>query len=242
MSIWERTNPLDERDDSVFEYEEVTREEFWRRTRFDPAYDAIQMLTDAGLTQVNIHAFMAEETFDRVMSIIDDVAHDPRLAKLRAVVALSHKPKGRNSDKFHALRDTAQWRKFIAHCNDLGVSFGMDSCSAPMILKAYEGTPDYDRVAPMIEPCEAGLFSSYINTYGQYFPCSFTEGEDGWETGLDVLSCEDFVKDIWEHPRTLGFRYNLLATTSGCKECPSQSSCRACPTFNITRCHQEQTV
>lgn len=203
------------------------------------SYDSIKMLTDAGMRQVNIHFMLAQETYERAFEVVHDIATDPRLKKLRAIVFLSHKPKGRNKTRFHALKDVRDWRRLIEYANSLGVSFGMDSCSAPMILKSYEGTPDYERVSTMIEPCEATAFSSYINADGQFFPCSFTEGEDGWETGLDVLACDDFIQDVWEHPRTLGFRYNLLSTTQGCTGCKNQSICRSCPVFDITECSKE---
>ena len=36
-----------------------------------------------------------------------------------------------------------------------------------------------------------------INAYGEYFPCSFTEGTKGWEKGIDVISCRDFVEECF---------------------------------------------
>lgn len=200
------------------------------------SYNAIKMLTDAGMRQVNIHFMLAQETYDRAFEVVTDIAADPRLKKLRAIVFLSHKPKGRNKQRFHALTDVEQWRKLIQYANSLGVSFGMDSCSAPMILKSYEGTEDYERVSQMIEPCEAYLFSSYVSADGEFFPCSFTEGQPGWETGIDVLGCDDFVKDVWKHPRAEEWRNRLLGSTQGCVGCSSQPLCRACPAFPITAC------
>ena len=60
-----------------------------------------------------------------------------------------------------------------------------------------------------------------INAYGEYFPCSFAEGTKGWETGIDVINCKDFVQDVWYHPRTCNFRELLLMNR------------RHCPIYNV---------
>lgn len=60
-----------------------------------------------------------------------------------------------------------------------------------------------------------------INAYGEYFPCSFTEGTKGWEQGIDVISCKNFVEDVWYNPRTQNFRELLLM------------NCRHCPVYNV---------
>lgn len=200
------------------------------------SYNAIKLFTDAGMRQVNIHFMLSEETYDRAFEIVNDAASDPRLEHLNAIVFLAYKPKGRNAGEFTTIKSVEKMRKLIQHCKDLSVSYGCDSCSAPLILKSYQGTKEYDRVAPMIEPCEASCFSSYINADGEFFPCSFTEGEAGWETGLSVLHCNDFIKDIWNHERTLEFQSRLLGSTKGCQGCPSQPICRTCPTFDLKGC------
>ena len=219
--------------DHLEEYEEMTLQEFMDSQKLSDEQQA-QIIRDQ--FAVNIHFMLAQETYDRAFEVVEDIATDPRLTKMRAIVFLSHKPKGRNKQRFHALRDIADWRRLIEYATVLGVSFGMDSCSAPMILKSYEGTPEYDRVSAMIEPCEAYLFSSYVSADGEFFPCSFTEGQPGWETGIDVLGCTDFVKDVWNHPRAEEWRNRLLGSTQGCVSCSSQPLCRACPAFPITAC------
>ena len=72
--------------------------------------------------------------------------------------------------------------------------------------------------------CEASASSSYINYLGEYFPCSFTEGTEGWETGINVLECnstQDFIDKVWNNPRTIEFRNNLIKNVcNGCRSCP----------------------
>jgi MoaA/NifB/PqqE/SkfB family radical SAM enzyme len=65
------------------------------------------------------------------------------------------------------------------------------------------------------------VFSSYINVKGEFYPCSFTEGTEGWETGIDVSKVESFLKDVWHNERVVAWRTNLL----GCG--------RSCPIYKI---------
>ena len=77
----------------------------------------------------------------------------------------------------------------------------------------------------MSEPCESTLFSSYFNTKGEFFPCSFIEGTEGWETGIDIVSNgATFLKDLWNEDRTKKFR----AKTIKCRECKT-----SCPVYEI---------
>jgi len=202
----------------------------------DTAYNAVKMFTDAGVGQVNLHFLLAEETYEAAFDVLRDRLKDPRLASLRAVVFLAYKPKGKKPQVYHTIKDVKKYQKLIQFCTLTKTGFGCDSCSAPMVLKAYEGSKIYDQVSPMIEPCESSLFSAYINAEGKFFPCSFTEGERGWETGIDVLGCKDFVDDVWNHPRVKAFRETLLGTTKGCEGCRSQRLCRSCPLFDMRGC------
>ena len=77
----------------------------------------------------------------------------------------------------------------------------------------------------LAEPCESTLFSQYINVEGKAFPCSFTEGERGYE-GIDVVNCNDFMTDVWYSPAAKEFREKLLNN----KDC---RGCRKCPQFDL---------
>ena len=187
----------------------------------DLCYNAVKMLTDAGLEQTNIHCLLSESNLDKCMSVLEDVKTDPRLAKLRALVFLHLKPKGRakncacitSRDKYQALIDRAF---------ELGVSIGFDSCGANLFASTIKNRPDADEIMKCVEPCESGLFSAYINTKGEFFPCSFAEGALGWENGIDVLSCDTFT-DVWHHPRVADFRNVLVGN---CRDCPFYEICR----------------
>lgn len=185
----------------------------------DICYNSAKKLTDRGMEQVNIHAMISEETYPQVVDTLQDRLTDPRLSKLNAIVLLSLKQKGRgvgftplSSDKFKRLVD-------FALDNKIGIGF--DSCGAHKFINAISSRPEKDKILPMVEPCESSCFSSYVSVDGTFFPCSFAENTPGWEKGLDILSCNNFIDDIWNHEKTLQFRKNLL----NCK--------RNCPLFKV---------
>ena len=194
--------------------------------------DAIKMFTDAGMTQVNIHYFLARESYDRAFEIIDDIITDPRLEKLNAIVFLQLKKKGRGGS-FNYINSVDDYKKLINYCKEKKIGFGFDSCSGPLYLKSMEGTKEYQEAITVCEPCESSHFSSYINDHGVFFPCSFSEEVEGWEEGLNVLTCDDFIKDIWMNQKVLKFRKNLISSSQDC-DCISKKYCRSCPIYKET--------
>lgn len=188
-------------------------------------YDSVKMLQDCGLEQLNIHQLISEETYEQALETISDAAEDSRLKGLNAIVFLSLKRKGRglgyhqlSQDKFNAL---------VQMCKEKNINYGFDSCSSIKFFNSLS-QEDYEKYSEMIMPCESTLESSYINVDGEFFPCSFTEGTEGWETGISVVDAEDFVKDVWNHSRVEEFRSKLMAT----KAC-NKFSCRECPIYMI---------
>jgi len=182
----------------------------------ESSYNAIKMFTDAGMTQCNIHYMLSEETYDSAFEVVDEIAADPRLAKLNAIVFLQYKPKNKEAD-FHSCVNPDRYSKLMKYCEERNVNYGFDSCSGPTFMGIIEGREDQERLAMMAEPCESGLFSSYVNCKGSFFVCSFAEGEDTWKDGLNVLECDDFMKDIWYNERLIKWRSRLLANN---RECP----------------------
>ena len=212
-------------------------------------FNTVESLAEAGLKQVNIHKLLSKQTISGCYDLIDKVrtakdskhgpfALDRRLAGLKAIVFLLLKPKGdRNSlDSIVSMED---YQKLMDYAQASGVAVGMDSCSAPMALKTLPAS-----VIPSVEPCESTLFSIYVNTQGEMFPCSFTEGTPGWETGIDLtgpVPSDDRCKvqtamAMWYHPRVLVWRAALQKSSSGCSGCGTQQYCRSCPVYDITIC------
>lgn len=186
----------------------------------EKSYDAIKSFTDAGMTQVNCHYMLSEETYDRAFSIIDDIKTDPRLAKLNAIVFLQYKDKNPYAN-YHSMLDVEKYRKLFEYCQDKGVGCGFDSCSAGIFIESVKNRADANQLEQCCDSCESGRMSFYLNTLAEAFPCSFCEGTEGWEKGINLLECNDFVKDVWFHPRTVEWRKKLIGTMkNGCAECP----------------------
>ena len=178
------------------------------------SYNAIKKFTDNGMDQVNIHYMISEETYDKAFEIMDDMRHDERLFAMNAIVFLSLKTKG-GGENFTQL-STEKYNKLVAYALEKGVPFGFDSCGAHRFLNAVKYHKDYKNFEMMAEPCESSCFSSYINCKGEYFACSFAEGHDMFSKGLDVLSTDDFLGEVWNGKETQNFRDVLLGQNRHC--------------------------
>ena len=173
---------------------------------------------------------ISEKTIGDAYTVIQAMKEDPRLVgNINAIVFLSLKQKGRGVKYDYVTQE--QYKALVDHCIENEVPFGFDSCSAAQFLESVEGTENYSKFLELSEPCESTLFSSYVNETGSFFPCSFTENwvEGGWpkENGINVLEAEDFIRDVWNHPRTVEFRNALIGNTDerGCRNCPAYEIC-----------------
>lgn len=173
-------------------------------------YDSVKRLTDRGLFQTNIHQLLHSENYDQVKETIMDRLTDPRLAKLNAIVFLSVKRKNRGIGYQPMPFD--KYKELVYLALEKGVAFGMDSCSAHKFLAAIKDHPNYKQMETMVEPCEATCFSSYINTFGEYFGCSFGEKKG---QGVDVLKVKHF-SEVWKAKYTTDFREKLLKNNRNC--------------------------
>lgn len=225
---YEIVDPSVARDDD-FEYEEITVEQLLDKNNYSSIQKKQFLNTYAA---VNIHQLLAAETYDSCFKLLDDIKNDPRLAGLNAVIFLKLKPKG-DRNKYHSLETQEQFNVLIKTAQDKDIAVGMDSCTAPLMLKFAEQN-NQEEIVPSIEPCESGLFSIYIDVDSRLFPCSFSPGCEGWVDGIDVLNAQNFIKDVWFSDRLNEWRKKLLF--SNCKGCPVSKHCRSCPIYNITPC------
>ena len=179
----------------------------------EKTFDSIKMFSDAGMKQVNIHYLLSEETYDRAFQVIEDISKDNRTNGLNAIVFLQYKSKGRNPDDFNSVRDIDKYKRLIEYCDKFQIGYGFDSCSGPLFMDAIADKNNKKFLEMMAEPCESGLFSSYINCYGKFVYCSFAEGI---EEEMDVLNCNDFLQDIWFNEKTINWRKRLLQNNRCC--------------------------
>jgi len=182
------------------------------------SYNAIKSLTDRGMTQVNIHFMISEQTFDKAFEVMNDIKTYPRLAKLNAIVFLSLKPKGRSVNKYTQLSQD-KFKELTDFALDNQIPMGFDSCSAQKFIKAIEGRPGAEEMKNYAEPCESTIYSVYINVKGFAYPCSFTENEINWIEGLSVIDCNDFLKDIWYSKKMRDFHDKVSFCRKNCISC-----------------------
>lgn len=188
-------------------------------------YDSIKKLTDRGMTQCNMHFMISEETYDACMETLSDIKSDDRLSKLNAIVLLSLKKKGRGVG-YNKL-SSEKYNNIVKYCMDNDIRFGMDSCGAKKFLDSVKDHPNYENFKIVCEPCESTAFSQYIDVDAKYFPCSFCEGADDWDEGIDVVKCDNFLEDIWYNDRVKKFRHKL---TNNCNNC---HKARECPIYDV---------
>jgi len=181
----------------------------------DLTYNAVEALTKRGLKQTNIHFMLSEETFDDAMETLKDIKTDERLKKLNAIVFMSLKTKGCAKSGFLQLNQD-KFKQMVDYALENNVPIGFDSCGSFKFLKSIEDHKDYKKMAQMVEPCEATIYSSYIDVYGFYFPCSFATNTTNWEKGLSIIDCEDFLIDVWFNEKTQIFKKKLLKCGRDC--------------------------
>ena len=193
----------------------------------DICYNSVEKLaTHRKMSQINIHAMLSSQTFDQCMETAKDMLVDKRLKNMNAIVFLGLKKQGRAKNNFDIV-SMNKFEELIMFCFKNNIRFGFDSCSAcrfEKIVRNSKTISDEDkmRLIQCSESCESGAYSFYTSVESKYFPCSFTEGEPGWENGLDMLDVSDFLKDIWYHPRNIEWRNRLIRSKeNGCRKCLS---------------------
>ena len=177
-----------------------------------------------------MHLLVSHETEEFVFEVLNDRLTDPRLSEMGAIVLLSLKRKGRGT-AFRKMDDEV-YKKVIFFLQDHGISYGSDSCGANRLMSSLKeyysgkegGEEEYKMALDCVEPCESLLASIYVNVNGEVFPCSFMEGEGGWEQGIDLTDekYRNFTTQVWNHPRVLEWRQNAIRCIkcNGCNQCP----------------------
>ena len=133
----------------------------------EKSYNAVKMLADAGVKQINFHTIAHDKSYTKILSIIDDLTTDERIkGKVKAVVLLKYKPKGNGIGKFNHLTDK-QYEYIIAYAEQKGINIGFDSCSAHAYLRVIANDKDFEETIKIQElahiPLKIFIFSPKLN-------------------------------------------------------------------------------
>lgn len=201
-------------------------------------YDSIKKLTDRGLLQTNMHFMICAENFEQAKETLNDILIDERLKKMHAIIFLSLKKKGRGT-KFTPL-SFDKFKQLIDFAFENNIKIGFDSCTCLKFLEAIKNNPKFEEYKICCESCESGKFSLYFNVDGLVFPCSFCENEKesylpeninnssyNWENGIDLTTCTDFIKEVWNNPKMVNWRNSLINNKD------VSLNCIKCPMFEI---------
>ena len=159
---------------------------------------------------------------------------DPRLRNMNAIVFLQYKDKNPKAH-FHS-PSFQEFKNLVDFCLSDMVKFGFDSCSSAMFMKAVADREDAEKLIQSVDNCESTLFSFYIDVDGNGYPCSFLQGQtEEWKEGIDILSIEDYIKDVWFNPRVIQYRKTLLNSSKNCN-CKYSGMCRSCFVYDVNDC------
>ncbi len=178
----------------------------------DDCFNAIKMLSESGLKQINIHKLLSEDTYEECLALLDKTKTDPRAKALNAIVFLLLKPKGRGV-KLKPLKSLSKYKELIDYALDKEIGIGFDSCSAINFLKAIKGHPSEQQLTLLVEPCESTKFSFYIDVKGDALPCSFSADIEGIQP-ISMLG-ENTFDNIWNSETFIDFRNK----NNNCKSC-----------------------
>ena len=185
----------------------------------------VKLLIENGI-RTNIHFVLQNDNIIEAIQILLG-KYDKILEGVNALIFLTFKPAGRG-EKQHLVREGIEFLDFlkaVKHKTTL-VKIGFDACFVPHLLH-------YDVVnSALVDTCEGGYFSVYIDEKCQVSPCSFSGNRDKYP-----LSEYPFY-DIWLH-KFEAFRARMVNKCT--QNCQFKSECRGvCPYYpQITLCYHE---
>ena len=187
--------------------------------------DHIDMLVGNGI-RTNIHYVLSQENIDEAIEILSG-RYNVLFQGINAIIFLTYKPAGR-ADKSFILQKSNTFLHFLKLINDDKLyhpKVGFDACFVPMLMHYTDIRKD------LIDTCEGGFFSVYIDHKMNVSPCSFSGTRD-------CYSLRDYsFYDIWENIFDDFRNRHLNKCSSNCAE---RKNCRGCCPYypEITVCYE----
>lgn len=195
-------------------------------TLHDIEKDKVDMLHYYGI-ETNIHYVLSSENIEEATEIACG-KYNQLVAGVNAIIFLTYKPAGRAGFE-GVLKRGEDYNAFL---NAIGMKnvdrpkLGFDACFVPMLLSNATFSP------MLVDCCEGGFFSVYIDHKKNVSPCSFSGGKDAYS--LDEY---DFY-DIWNNQ----FEPFRKRQKNRCKNnsCISFENCKGCCPYypEITVCYE----
>ncbi|MEN6553569.1 MAG: radical SAM protein [Methanobacterium sp.] len=178
-------------------------------------------LKDKGIL-ANIHYVISEATINDAVDLLNG-KYDEYIKDFNSVIFLTYKPTGR-AENSGSIKSAGALRTFLDLVDDpvTSIKIGFDACFVPVLMKATEVNVD------LIDSCECGFFSVYIDENLDVTPCSFCNSSS-YHYNLKQFSFEE----IWESKFSDYRDYIDTSCKSDCVECDKISGCRGkCPFFD----------
>ena len=172
--------------------------------------------------RTNIHYVISERTLEHAIKILRG-KYDEYLDSFNALIFLTYKPIGR-AGKGDIIKSPRLLQSFLNSVDNPSSSLkiGFDACFVPVLLKKT----DINR--SLIDSCECGFFSVYIDENLNVSPCSFCNNNE-YRYNLKNSS----FKDIWQDAFINYREYVDEMCEINCTECVESHECRGrCPFFD----------
>lgn len=183
-----------------------------------PALDCAEGL------KVNVHFILSRESIEEATDIAKGVYND-LLKGINAIVFLTYKPAGRGTTDL-VLKDGERMKAFIeaVKAPKTTCKIGFDACFVPMLMRGKAVRNE------MVDVCEGGFFSVYIDENMNVSPCSFSGGKDAY-------SLKEYgFYDIWLKKLQ---EYRDRVKNECKQDCAVRELCRGCCAYypQITSCY-----
>lgn len=172
--------------------------------------------------RANIHYVISETTLEHATKILKG-EYDTYLEPFNAIIFLTYKPTGR-AGKEDTIKSPGKLQPFLDLVKNpvTSLKIGFDACFVPILLKKT----DIDNA--MVDSCECGFFSVYIDEELNVSPCSFCNDEK-YSYSLKRSS----FKDIWQDAFSNYRNYVDGKCKLECANCKKSDECRGkCPFFD----------
>jgi radical SAM protein with 4Fe4S-binding SPASM domain len=179
--------------------------------------------------KTNIHFVLNADTLPQALEILEG-KHNKILNNFNSIIFLTYKSIGR-ADKSKNLSYNKSLKRFVnlIDNNKSSIGVGFDACFVPLLLHLTKTN------VKLIDPCECGFFSVYVDENLNVKPCSFSPDNDKHIYNLKKYTFED----IW----TKKFKKYRNSINNNCqRDCSNKHNCRGgCPYYdNINFCYSDK--